>query len=206
VDRFVPTEGRDEYVSGAIFEKVAVAPRIATSQNGSAVVWQLVDTETIEWAVLSQDFYPSEPEELSDAGQLPRVATIPGGYALTWATRAGFSYEARAADGSVLCGPTTVPFGDGVLDANDEATPIQTKHGTLVLAADAGSGAATLFRFDDACEVDVQASVDSPIDVAWTPNLAVGNGTVAAVWSGQTRDGAKRSFGVFRVFSELRCD
>ncbi len=177
----------------------SIFPRIATSGDLSAVIYQVNGTQTINWVRINASLFAGSPAQLTSGGQGPDITSVDAGYAMVWATAAGFTYQVMSnTDGSIVCGPTLVPFGNGTLNANDSVAVRTTQYGVLVLAADYDGNKIHLFRFDNNCNVIDEESVHDTASGCSMPAIAVGGGYVALAWS--------ESEGYVRVMGERLCN
>lgn len=186
------------YVAGSSLADVGVNPRIATSGQLSGIVYVLNNSKIVRFVRADANLNFSSTLELSSEGQGPDIATTSKGYAVAWSTGSGFSFRIIGTNGSSVCGPTNVTFGNGVLDAEDGVAVESTAYGTVVLAADEG-GSLHLFRFDDKCALMDEKLVVSTSAVS--PNMAVGGSKLAIAWV----DKGSSIRGYVRVLNESLC-
>lgn len=196
-------DGIPLYVSSLVGEN-GQEPRIASSGELAAGIWQVYGTRTVKWARVNASYVFGSAQVLSEDGQRPDVAGSVAGYALAWATQDGFEFARMGANGSAICGPVAVPFGAGVTDALDAVDVGISPHGALVLASDADGGLLSLFRFTDDCgladEQSLQVSEGSQV---YLNDIQVGGGYVAMLWTEVTETSTD---GYLRIMGERLCD
>ncbi|MEO6603634.1 MAG: putative metal-binding motif-containing protein [Polyangiaceae bacterium] len=103
------------YTNASSLAEGAVLPRIATNGALSAIAYQIKDTQTINWVRANASLVLGAPEQITSAGLNPDIVGTPSGYAIAWPTKTGFSYEVYNTSGTLVCGPTSVAFGNGLL-------------------------------------------------------------------------------------------
>ncbi len=176
-------------------------PRIATNGDLAAVVWTERAATNVKLARVSADLMFSNVMDLSAEGLYPDVVPVGADYAIGWVEGQHLMFQIVRANGTTVCGPEPIRFGDGTLDPADGIALAATANGTLVLGAD-HAGTVALFRMNGECAVVGQIAVHDPAPSPAFPNLAVGNGTVLLVWD-ELVNGAGRA--QFRFASELGC-
>jgi len=199
------------YRSGTNIDEVATRSRIATAGDLSAIVYQVQNTNTIDWVRANASIIvpAGYPQQLATGGQAPDIATTHSGsnYAIAWATAAGFSFQLmKATDGSTVCGPLSVSFGNGALDVNDGVALASTQYGNLVLATDSafGAGEAKVFRISDACTLIDSAPVASNAGTISAPVVSVGGGYAALSWTEWTSEDGYLTY--TRVMRDSLCN
>src|SRR5690606_37403307 len=186
------------YVAGPTHSDLGTNPRISTSGQPSGIVYVLNNSQIVRFVRADASLNFSSTVELSTEGLGPDIATTSKGYAVAWSTRSGFSFRIIGTNGSSICGPTNVSFGNGVLDDEDGVAVESTAYGTVVLAADEG-GSLRLYRFDDKCVLMDEKEVVSSSAVS--PGIAVGGAKVAIAWV----DKGSSVRGYVRVLNEGLC-
>jgi hypothetical protein len=185
------------YVDASSLAEGAVLPRIATNGALSAIVYHVKDTQTVNWVRVNASLVMGSPSQLTDSGINPDIVGVPSGYAIAWVTAAGFSFQVFTTAGAAVCGPSNVPFGNGVLEATDAIALESTQYGTVALATDQG-GHVGLYRFDAACKLIDQQDIQPTATSAGSPNMAVGAGKLAITWNDSTNN-------YVRVLDERLC-
>jgi Putative metal-binding motif len=189
------------YTDPSSLPENASVPRIAANGSLSAIVYNIKDTQTVNWVRVNASLVLGSPSQLTSTGLNPDVAATPSGYAIAWATKSGFSYQVFNTGGTSVCGPTNVTFGNGALDTGDGVALASTQYGTVALAADQG-GHLSLYRFDATCKVIDEQIVQANVTAAQSVSAAVGGGKLAISWTDAT---STVSNGYVRVLNEALC-
>lgn len=176
-------------------------PRIATNGDLAAVAWTERDTTNVKWARVSADLMFSNVGDLSIEGLYPDVVAAGADYAIGWVEGQHLAFQIVRSNGTTVCGPTTIRFGDGTLDPADGIALVATANGTLVFGVD-HAGTVAIFRLNGECVVVGQNGVHEAASSPSMPNLAVGAGTVLLVWD-EVVNGVGSA--QFRFASELGC-
>jgi hypothetical protein len=162
-------------------DATGATPKLAFDETRLAAAWR-EPPGILKWSPLSTSLEPTRPRELSTTSNgAVALGLTRAGYAFAWSVTGGLAFQRSAADGEVVCGPTSVPFGHPALVARDVVLA-DSAHGTLVLAPDGERRLLGLFRFDVACNL-VDRTIVAEAEAIGTPSIAVGGDAVAIGWS-----------------------
>jgi hypothetical protein len=174
-------------------------PRVAASGDQSAVIWQNSGTSRIRWLRLSAALEMSDAEDLSSTGYQPDIASVSGGYAVSWTTETGIDFAIMRTDGTTLCESEVVDLDLAPGNGNRVALA-DTPRGVLVLVTSQVRNKVSLVRFASDCtnpEVIRVSDTTSP----GSPSIAAGSGYVGLAWSTTTEGGPAYA----RAVSDLLC-
>ncbi len=192
--------------------------RVATSGSEGMAVWQGFE-ETgndrhVSWARLDSSLTLGAATDVGSWGRNPDVTALgDGSYAIAWAMSNGFGMQIVQSNGQVSCGPTTITFGNQVLDAGDAVAIESTSAGIVVLAVDAGGdnetapspGQVSLFLMSTSCQLRRSQDIDGGVSAGFeVPNMAVGGGYLAMGWTSAPTTDTRNAY--VRVMSERLCN
>jgi Putative metal-binding motif len=191
------------YTDASSLPETAGISHIAANGALSAIVYNIRDTQTINWVRANASLVLGMPAQLTSTGLNPDIVGTPSGYAIAWATKGGFSYQVFDISGTSVCGPTNVTFGNSALESGDGVALASTQYGTVALAGDQG-GHLSLYRFDATCKVIDEQIVQPNATSVYASSLsaAVGGGKLAIGWTDST---STVNNGYVRVLNEALC-